>query len=161
MNLGMFEEWAQAHGVPLAARNDWYRRVGILTAAVSASEGRSESNVSSRVRMTAGERGYSWWRNNVGASKTESGSYVRYGLANDSERVNRVLKSGDLIACVPRLITPAHIGTVIGQFASAEVKHEGWQYSGTEREVAQLNWINLVTARGGWAAFVTSPEQIP
>ena len=95
------------------------------------------------------------FRNNVGALKAEDGRMVRFGLANDSKRRNGVLKSGDLIGIDPVLITSAHVGRTIGQFVSVECKRPGWQYSGTPREVAQLNWIQLVIASGGRAKFVT------
>jgi len=42
-----------------------------------------------------------------------------------------------------------------GQFVSREVKRPGWRYTGTEREVAQLRWIEIVTALGGDAKFTT------
>jgi len=157
----MFEEWANAWNIPAAARQDWYRRVGALDSPLEGNEGRSESNVSSRVRLAASAQGYPFWRNNVGALPDDRGIPVRYGLANDSKKANEIMKSGDLIACRPVLITPAHVGRVIGQFTSAEVKKEDWRYTGTGREPAQLNWINRVNSLGGWAAFVTSPDQLP
>lgn len=157
----MLDEWAAAWGVPQAALLDLQRRMGVLDAPLQGSEGHSESNVSSRLRMAASERGYRVWRNNVGALKDVRGVPVRYGLANDSSAVNENLKSGDLIGCKPTLIQPVHVGRTLGLFVSAEVKKEGWTYTGTKREVAQLNWIQLVASLGGWASFVTSPEQLP
>lgn len=158
----MFEAWADYWQIPAAARQDFYRRCGALDAPlVAGPDARSESNVSSRVRLAAGAKGYPMWRNNVGALLDDRGVPVRYGLANDSKKANEVMKSGDLIACRPILIQPVHVGMTLGQFTSVEVKHEGWRYTGTAREVAQLNWINRVNSLGGWARFVTSPEQLP
>lgn len=157
----MFEAWADYWQVPTAARQDFYRRCGALDSPLVATDGHSESNVSSRIRIAAGQQGYPMWRNNVGALLDKRGVPVRYGLANDSKKANEVLKSGDLIACRPVVILPVHVGMTIGQFTSIEVKHEGWHYTGTEREVAQLNWINRVNSLGGWARFMTSPEQLP
>ena len=157
----MLAEWAAAWNIPPAAMRDFYRRVGALEEPLAESQGRSESNVSSRLRLESSKRGYPFWRNNVGALIDDRGVPVRYGLANDSKQVNERLKSGDLIACQPVLIEAHHVGTRIGQFVSAEVKREDWKFTGTPREIAQLNWINLVNSRGGWAAFVTAPEQLP
>lgn len=157
----LLDEWAAAWGIPAEALLDLRKRCGVLEAAVEDSQGRSESNVSSRLRLESSKRGYPFWRNNVGALIDDRGVPVRYGLANDSKQVNERLKSGDLIACKPTVILSCHVGRTIGQFVSVEVKHEGWKYTGTKREIAQLNWINLVNSRGGWASFVTSPEQLP
>jgi hypothetical protein len=48
-----------------------------------------------------------------------------------------------------------------GRFWALEVKHQGWKYTGTKREKAQLAYINLVRSKGGVAAFVTCVEDIP
>jgi hypothetical protein len=115
----------------------------------------SESGILSDIRLEASERGARLWRNNVGATQTPSGQFIRFGLANDSAALNRVIKSADLIGIRPLLITPAHIGTIIGQFISREVKHSGWKYTGTERERAQLAWAELILSLGGDACFTT------
>ena len=113
----------------------------------------SESGVSSDIRLEASERGYRLWRNNVGAAYTSTGQFIRFGLANDSAQLNKVIKSADLIGIRPILITPAHVGMTIGQFISREVKHSTWKYTGTERERAQLAWAELVNSLGGDACF--------
>lgn len=82
---------------------------------------------------------------------------MRYGLGNDSPQINAVLKSADLIGIRPVVITAQHVGHTVGQFVSRECKAPGWQYTGTDREVAQLNWARLVNACGGDAAFTTGP----
>lgn len=114
-----------------------------------------ESSVSNIIRLEASQLGYRLWRNNVGALPTPAGQFIRFGLANDSAQLNRKIKSADLIGIRPILITPDHIGMTIGQFISREVKHEGWQYSGTERERAQLAWAELINSLGGNACFAT------
>lgn len=115
----------------------------------------SESGISSDIRLEASELGYRLWRNNVGATYTPSGQFIRFGLANDSTQLNRVIKSADLIGIRPILITQEHVGLIIGQFISREVKHPGWVYKGTERERAQLAWAELVNSLGGNACFTT------
>jgi hypothetical protein len=127
--------------------------MGIDVQAKEVLEGASESHVQSRVRLEAASLNIRMWRNNVGAGKTEAGTFVRYGLANDSAAVNARLKSGDLIGCRPVLIQPHHVGHVIGQFVSRECKHGGWVWKGTEREVAQAAWCALINSMGGDAKF--------
>jgi hypothetical protein len=73
--------------------------------------------------------------------------------------MNRSLKSADLIGIQPVLITPAHVGCVIGQFVSREVKRPGWRYRGSDREQAQKAWADLVNSLGGNAAFTTGEWQ--
>lgn len=102
-----------------------------------------------------------FWRNNVGATPAECKKCgyrqqpVRYGLANDSEPLNKSIKSSDLIGIHRRLIRPEDVGTVIGQFAAVECKAPGWRYSASKREVAQLKYITLVKKLGGTAQFST------
>jgi hypothetical protein len=58
------------------------------------------------------------------------------------------------------LITQDHVGKVIGQFLSREVKAAGWRYAGTDREKAQLKWAELITAMGGDACFAAGKGTI-
>ena len=115
----------------------------------------SESGVLSDIRLEASQCGCRLWRNNVGATYTKRGDFLRYGLANDSEALNKAVKSADLIGIKPVFITPAHVGTIIGQFISREVKHPAWSYTGNERERAQLAWAEIINELGGNACFAT------
>ena len=115
----------------------------------------SEAEVLAIVRLEASRLGLRLWRNNVGATYTEKGAFIRYGLANDSKNINEIIKSADLIGIRPILIKPEHVGLVIGQFVSREIKPTGWKYRGSEREVAQMEWANLIITLGGDAAIVT------
>ena len=155
-------DWAIRWGVPAAAIADLQTRVLGLdgTAAPGAKPSGSESYVQSLVRLEASRKGCRLWRNNVGAGYSEDGSFMRWGLANDSSQVNAVIKSADLIGIRPRVITQADVGKLLGQFISREVKSPQWRYSGTEREVAQVNWANLVNALGGDAGFATGEGSI-
>src|SRR5438034_502134 len=116
----------------------------------------SEAGVLSDIRLEASEKGARLWRNNVGATYTPTGQFIRYGLANDSALLNKTIKSADLIGIRPVIITPQHVGSIIGQFISREIKKPGWRYSHTEREQAQSNWAELIISLGGDACFVTS-----
>lgn len=113
----------------------------------------TEAAVQSRVRLEAAQKGLRLWRNNVGALLDSRGVPVRYGLANDSPQLNKVVKSGDLIGWRPVRITPAHVGTLLAQFVSRECKKPGWKFNGDEHERAQLRWAEAVMADGGDAAF--------
>ena len=106
------------------------------------------------IKLEATNKGCRLWRNNVGAFATDTG-FVRYGLANESTAVNRVVKSADLIGIRPVIITTAHIGHTIGQFLSREVKRNTWAFHDSPEERAQLKWIELVVSMGGDAAFAT------
>jgi hypothetical protein len=148
------KQWANRHGVPLSALNELR---AILTSENTDPEplqGISEAAVQAAVRLEATHAGARLWRNNVGAYKSEGGGLVRYGLCNDTAAMNKRIKSSDLIGIKPVLIQPHHVGQVIGQFVAREVKRVGWTYKGTEREQAQLKFIELVTGMGGDACFV-------
>jgi hypothetical protein len=160
----MLTDWARTWAVSDQALADLRARLGALDTsgpAPGAGVGTSEAAVQARVRLAASQRGLRLWRNNVGAfHDTAAGVHVRFGLANDSKELNRVIKSGDLIGIRPRVIQQSDVGSLIGQFMSREVKHAGWRYTGTEREVAQLNWAKLVTSLGGDAGFITSESML-
>lgn len=151
--------WALRWGISAPALRDLQAALGLTVPALpeprDPAYAKSEAWVQSAVRLEAAEKGVRLWRNNVGAFKDESGRWVRYGLANDSGPLNKVLKSGDLIGWRPVVITQAHVGHKVAQFVSREIKEAGWTYKGTEREAAQLNWANLIHADGGDAGFAT------
>lgn len=150
----LLTEWAARWGVPAAAVAELRGlHLGLDYDPDASLADRSESHIQSLVRLEAADLGIRLWRNNVGAATTEAGTFIRFGLANDSPAVNRRLKSGDLIGCRPVLIQQHHVGHVFGQFVSRECKRGGWIYSGTEREIAQANFAALVNSMGGDAKF--------
>jgi hypothetical protein len=95
------------------------------------------------------------WRNNSGVAVDASGNYVRFGLANTSDTVNKNLKSSDLIGIMPVVVTPDMVGQIVGVFYAREVKRPNWKYTGTSKEKAQKNFIDLINLMGGDAAFTT------
>lgn len=145
------QQWAIKWGVSPQALAEFEQIVGI--APTSEPTGDSEARVQSAIRLEAGKKGVHLWRNNVGACYDETGRFIRYGIANDSKRMNEVIKSSDLIGIRKLTITPEHVGTVVGQFVAREVKAGDWRFSGTKRELAQLNFLSLINACGGDAAF--------
>ena len=142
MNLN---EWAIDWGVPFAAVEDLRRRMCGVAEGMPRDAGmHTEAGVTARVRLEATAKGARLWRNNVGACMDSNGNFIRYGLANDSSKINAAIKSSDLIGIRPG-----------GQFVARECKAAGWQFSGTEREIAQMAFLQLVIGMGGDAAFAT------
>ncbi len=155
----MLNEWAVKWNVPAAAIADLAYQ---LTATYNggAIDLVTEGGAQAAVRLEASEKGSRVWRNNVGAMQDVTGRWVRFGLANDSPEVNKVVKSGDLIGIRPLTITPEMIGRKIGQFISREIKKPGWRYAGTDRERAQVNWALFINSFGGDAQFCTGPGSL-
>lgn len=121
-------------------------------------EGASESRVQSMIRLEASQKDVLLFRNNVGALLDERGVPVRYGLANESAKMNEAIKSSDLIGIRKIVITPAHVGYTIGRFVARECKHGAWRRGeDRKREDAQERFLNLVLAYGGDAAFAPGP----
>lgn len=149
-------EWAIKWGVPFGALEDLRREMGSVNtdpAPVNAPPG-SEAANQALVRLEASRQGWRLWRNNVGATMDDNGNFIRFGLANDSKQMNKLVKSADLVGIRPIRITPGHVGQLIGQFVSREIKADDWHYGATEREIAQNKWAELVVSLGGDAAIV-------
>ena len=152
------DEWAARWRIPREAILDLRLQLGVDPfAPTQVSCVGSEARQQSLVRPEAASMGVWLTRNNVGALIDDTGRPVRYGLANESKAQNQQVKSADLIGIKPILIGPQHVGTLIGQFVSREVKHATWTWQGDKHERAQLNWCNFVIAKGGDAAFCNGP----
>lgn len=149
-------KWADTWGVSRTALEELSNVLCPAPTACPDAPKKSEAAVQAAVRKEASQKGMRMFRNNVGGFYDDRGHFVRYGLANDSAAVNKTIKSGDLIGIRPVTITSAHVGSVIGQFVSREVKASNWKFAGTERERAQLQWALLITSLGGDAAFCNS-----
>jgi len=115
-----------------------------------------EHIVQANIRVEAAEKGLVLWRNNVGLAFDDRGNPIRFGLANDSSKMNKNIKSSDLIGIRPIVITLPMVGTTIGQFVAREVKRDGWEYKGTAREQAQAKFLELILLYGGDAGFANS-----
>ena len=152
MNLN---QWAIKWNVPYTAVEDLRRQMGELNTDPPVVPGQSEAAVQSVVRLEASRMGKRLWRNNVGAGNLENGSFLRWGIANDSAKLNKIIKSSDLIGIEPVTVRPHHVGTTLGVFLSREIKPTGWHYSGNAHEQAQLKWLQLIASMGGNAAFAT------
>ncbi len=148
-------EWAQRWSIPQMAMNELVN-MSVPDAAVMTGE--SEATVQNRIRAYAPTLGNRLWRNNNGAGKNDRGDYMRWGLGNDSQRVNKLFKSSDLVGMTPLIIQPHHVGRKLGVFTTIEVKKAGWKWSGDETEQAQLRFINVVKEAGGLGCFAQSIE---
>lgn len=116
-----------------------------------------EDVVQSEIRLEGPKLNCILLRNNSGAAKDSTGRVIRYGLGNDSKKINERFKSGDLIGITTIVITPDMVGKSIGVFTAVEVKKENWKYSENDkRENAQKNFIDWVLAHGGFAGFANS-----
>lgn len=151
--MSTIDTWAAMHKIHPAALAD-LRAMLTQTPAIRG-DIVTEAGALSVVRRDAAQQGTHLWRNNVGAGTLENGNYVRWGLANESPKTNQIMKSSDLIGLRPVVIGLHHVGGTIAQFVAREVKAPGWVFTGTAREVAQLNFLELVTANGGDAKFTT------
>ncbi|MGL6040062.1 MAG: hypothetical protein ACRC01_02545 [Deefgea sp.] len=97
------------------------------------------------------------FRNNSGMLKGPNGRPVRFGLGNESSKINATYKTGDYIGWTPVLVTPEMVGKTVAVFTSVEVKADGFllkeRYSEKSREFAQNNFNELVNANNGIAGF--------
>lgn len=144
--------WAVKWGLPQQALKELSACLGVA-APIVPDDGKSETAVQQAVRLEASKRGVRLFRNNNGVAEDENGRPVRYGLANDSKKMNQQFKSSDLIG-----ITPVN---GYGVFTAIEMKKPGWKFSpSNEREQAQLRFINWVKSMGGIAQFATGPGDI-
>lgn len=151
-------EWANKWGISLDALRDLATSVCYIP---PAKDDGSESRQQSLVRLEAAQKRTVYlFRNNVGACTTDTGSFVRYGLANDTPAMNAAVKSADLIGFRSKLIVAADVGTVLAQFVSREVKRANWHWTDTPENFAQLKWAALINTHGGDAAICTGPGSL-
>lgn len=94
-----------------------------------------ESDILQLVRLRASQLGALLWRNNQGAYKSNSGHYIKYGVANPG--------GSDLI------------GIFKGRFTAIEVKQPG-----KKPTPEQQSFIDAVNKAGGIAGVVTSTEDL-
>lgn len=153
----IFENWARRHRIS----DDAIKELRYLLHAASVPEFKhkektSEAGVQQAERIKAAECGIMLWRNNNGALQNSRGDWVRYGLGNDSKKINNVMKSSDLIGINPVRVTEFMVGKVIGQFVAVECKEPGWTFNpNNEHEQAQWNFITLVNQLGGEGRFAS------
>lgn len=154
-------DWAQRHNIPRDVFNDLVTTLSSVDCTPPPADPdklASEARVQSLVRLEAARAGVVLTRNNVGAFRDpETGSFVRFGLWNETKAQNKTIKSADLIGFRKRVISPCDVGNVIAQFVAREVKKEGWTKPTNEREHAQVRFRDFINANGGDAAIVSGP----
>lgn len=124
-------------------------------------DGMAETPVQKRVRLEAARLNVDLWRNNSGVLKNDEGIPVRYGLCNDSAKLNERIKSSDLIGITPIMITPDMVGQVVGVFTAVECKKAGWKFSESDkRAVAQSRFHDIVRRAGGFAGFACDLDEL-
>jgi len=151
-------QWSQRWAIPPQALIELHDMFG--TNSNNTPTSMSEAAVMQRVRLKVSQNGDRLFRNNVGVLRNDDGTYVRYGLANESPAMNKVLKSSDLIGIKRILINQEHVGSYIGVFTAYETKKGDWSYKGNDHEVAQWNFLKLVSSLGGIARFVNDAGQV-
>jgi hypothetical protein len=154
------EAWARRHGVSSQAMAEL---AGVLSAVPAPPRDvapQSEAATQTDIRLAVPRYGGTVWRNNVGVLKDETGTPVRYGLANDSQRVNRQVKSSDLIGFFPFTVGAQHVGRRLAIFTAIECKAAGWTWRGDAREEAQRRFLQLVEAGGGIGTFARGTDDL-
>lgn len=121
----------------------------------------SEMAVQQQLRVAAAQYGTPLLRNNSGACRDDTGRLIRYGLGNDSAKINKKFKSSDLIGIWPVIVTPEMVGRKLGVFFAVEVKAPGWKFRDSDdRAVAQKNFGEWVQSHGGVFTFATKEADV-
>lgn len=150
MSLLSITDWAAKHGVSRAALDELLMST-CMPPVVSGLSG--EMAVQQQIRAEAPALGCVLMRNNSGALMDERGIPVRFGLGNDSAKLNAVIKSSDLIGITP--VTDPMSGRQYGVFTAVEVKAPGYKGPRTQHDQAQARFIALVRSKSGIAGFAS------
>lgn len=155
------KQWQILHGVSDLAMIDLMSMFGVTQHSPTSTRSKplSESAVQAYSQLDYAKAGDILWRNNVGVLMDARNIPVRYGLANESKKMNEEVKSSDLIGITRVLITPEMVGTTIGQFTAIETKKQAWKWSGNAHEVAQLKFHQIVVSYGGKANFYNGVDK--
>lgn len=113
-----------------------------------------EKNIQESIQIEASKLGNKLFINTSGAFQDQTGRLIRFGLGHVTK--NNHFKSSDLIGFTPIVITPEMVGRKIAVFTAVEVKKTKWKYTATEREIAQLKFLDVVKMNGGISCFCNS-----
>lgn len=158
----ILEKWKNDWGISEEAMADLYRQLSETASypLVAPRTVTTEADLQNIVRVEYNKTGGILWRNNVGATQDSYGNFFRYGLANDTKGMSKVIKSADLIGIRPIKIKQEHVGQTMGRFVSFEIKSPDWKMKKTDREKAQAAWAALINSLGGDARIVNEVNQI-
>ena len=157
MNL---QVWAQRHNVSQLALSELGAMLAEQPAPATNPTPKSEAACQQEIRLAAPRYGGVMWRNNVGVFNDADGVPIRFGLANDSGRLNKRIKSADLIGYLPFRIGTEHVGKIVAVFMAIECKRGDWKWTGSAREVAQRRFLQLIESGGGCAGFARSATDL-
>lgn len=123
-----------------------------------------EGKASQAVRVRASTWGLKLFRNQSGALCDKDGRLIRFGLGNESKKLNQELKTGDFVGWTSLVITPEMVGKTVPIFTNIEAKAAGFkprvEYNKNSREYAQNKFNLLVEAAGGMAGFASCENDI-
>ena len=123
-----------------------------------------EAHASQEVRNRASDWKARLFRNNSGVLMNDVGVPVRFGLGNESQKMNKQFKTGDFVGWFPVTITPDMVGKEIAVFANIEAKALGFKiksvYPINSREFAQNKFNELVRKNNGIAGFASNWQDV-
>lgn len=127
-----------------------------------------EAKTTKEVRLAASSLDMTLMRNNTGMLYNIEGTPVRYGLGNESARLNKEQKFGDLVGWTKVEITPEMVGKTVAVFTAIEVKPEGKlketigraMKRPDSREGIQMKTHNFILSNGGISWFATCAEDV-
>lgn len=106
----------------------------------------SETKIMRQVMVLAARIGIHLFRNNCGQYKTDTGQWVRFGVASPG--------GSDLIGWRALVVTQDMVGKTIAQFSAVEVKTKEGRLS-----KEQSAFIEIVNQCGGFACVARSAEE--
>ena len=154
------DQWAQRWGIPAQAVAELKESLTYQAPLGRDPRAVTEADVQALCQIEASKFNSFLMRNNNGAwTDHENNRTIRYGLGNDSKRINDKRKSSDLIGITSVIVEQHHVGRVFGIFTAAEIKKPGWhQIPSDKRAEAQDTFHKFVRAYGGLAGFCRSTD---
>lgn len=143
----MIEGWFQKYNIPFEAQAELRLLFISHPRGDDTPSTGTEGDVQNLIRIKAAELGDVLWRNNSGATTDDAGNFFRFGLGNDSTKLNMVYKSPDLVGL-----------RCDGKPLFIEVKEPGWNWTGTKHEQGQMNFLTHAASFGALCGFAQSVE---
>lgn len=146
--------WVARWGVPPEAMRDLRaalgRTGGLVYDGPPVRPHADETERGAAYRLAVQSWGGTLMRNNNGVAHQPDGRPIRYGLGNESQKLQATCKSSDWIGIAPG-----------GRFLAVEDKPPGWRFSpGDEHTAGQWRFLARVNELGGVGMFATHPDDI-